>query len=272
MKKYIIYLILILAVGSFIFVVKNNQERTVQLIAHRGANNIAPEHTITAYKKAIELGADFIEIDLRMTKDGYLVSMHDDTIERTTNGKGKVSNFNLDELKKLDAGSWFENRYKKETIPTLEEIFETFGKKTNYYIETRLVNNEPIMEEKLVKLIEEEGLQDQVVIESFSPDSLKAIHRIDKEIPLIQLIYPDKMLEVDEKEIKNYAIGVGPYAPKVDREFVERMHKAGLEVDVWFDRKNEKEYMKKILSYDVDTVFTDYLENTEEILSREESE
>ncbi|GIO26385.1 glycerophosphodiester phosphodiesterase family protein [Ornithinibacillus bavariensis] len=266
MKKYIIILLILLLVGCS---QSESQEEKVTLIAHRGAKNLAPEHTLTAYNKAVELGTDFIEIDLRMTKDGQLISIHDETVDRTTNGEGEVSQFTLAELEQLDAGSWFSNEYQGEKIPTLEEIFDTFGKNTNYFIETRPMNGELVMEDELLRLIEEKGLKDYVIIQSFSRDSLKKIHQQNSEIPLVQLLYVNLTKEVREDEVKEYATGVGPYAPTIDKEFVERMHEVGLEVYVWFDNKDEKEFMPKVLSYGVDAVFTDFLDNTVEVMSQD---
>ncbi|MCS7313960.1 MAG: glycerophosphodiester phosphodiesterase family protein [Bryobacterales bacterium] len=95
------------------------------VVAHRGASRYAPENTLAAFRKAIELGADLIEFDVRETKDGHLVIMHDDTVDRTTDGEGRVSDLTLEQIKKLDAGSWFGPQFKGERVPTLEEALGT---------------------------------------------------------------------------------------------------------------------------------------------------
>lgn len=267
MKKLLLFIFIVVLTGCGISA--ESQENTISLIAHRGAKDIAPEHTLSAYKKAIKLGADYIEIDLRMTKDGKLVSIHDNTLDRTTDGKGEVSQSTLDELKQLDAGSWFSEDFSDEEILSLEEIFDNFGKDTHYFIETRPVNSQLVMEENLLKLIKEKGLDNHVVIQSFSADSLKEINRINSDIPLVQLLYPSKMSEVNEDEIKKYAIGVGPYAVAVDSDFVKRMHETNIEVYVWFENSNEKEFIPDILSYGIDGVFTDFLYNTVEVIKKE---
>ena len=94
-------------------------------IAHRGFSHIAPENTLIALKKAIEIGADFAELDVCQTKDGEIVLMHDETLDRTTNGTGEIWNFTLKELKQLDAGSWFGPQFKGEPIPTLLEVIQS---------------------------------------------------------------------------------------------------------------------------------------------------
>ncbi len=145
MKKiYIVTIICtFIVIGTFVFHKANelkytkaiNQLNHIKNIAHRGASAYAPEHTIAAYKLGQQLRGDYIEIDLQMTKDGHLVAMHDETVNRTTNGTGLVKEHTLEEIKQLNAGSFFNEKHpslaKKEfedaKVPTLEEIIETFG-------------------------------------------------------------------------------------------------------------------------------------------------
>ena len=96
----------------------------VVVAGHRGNVKFAPENTIPAFLKAAELGADLVEMDIRETKDGYLVIMHDETVDRTTNGKGRVEELTLEEIKKLDAGEWFSPEFKGTRVPTLHEVLE----------------------------------------------------------------------------------------------------------------------------------------------------
>ena len=96
----------------------------VLVIAHRGFSGAAPENTLAAFKKAMEVDSDMMELDVRFSKDGQVVVMHDDTLDRTTNGRGKVSDYTLKELKQFDAGSWFAPQFAGEQIPTLVEVLE----------------------------------------------------------------------------------------------------------------------------------------------------
>lgn len=268
MKKFLIIILSIFVAACA------NQTQTVEgenellLIAHRGANNLAPEHTIPAYEKAIELNADYIEIDLRMSKDGHLIALHDETLDRTTGISGEPTDYTLDELKQFDAGSWYSEDFKYEKIPTLEEIFDTFKEDTRYYIETRTVNDEIVMEEKLIELIKEKKLSDRVIIQSFSEESLKKIHQLNEDIPLVQLVYNENIDEVNGEEIKSYATGIGPFGLHINEDFVKRMQKEGLDVHVWFFNESEKELIQKVLSMGVDGVFTDFLNNTEEVMNQ----
>src|ERR1700676_2230723 len=108
------------------------------VIAHRGASGNAPENTLAAFRKAVALGATFIETDLQLSRDAHFVAIHDATVNRTTNGQGAVHDMKLAELRRLDAGSWFGSEFARERIPTLEEILE-FSKKTDvvFYLEIK---------------------------------------------------------------------------------------------------------------------------------------
>lgn len=101
----------------------------MHIIGHRGASAYAPENTFAAFEKARELGADFIELDVQLTKDGKLAVIHDDKVDRTTNGTGFVRHFTMKELKKFDAGSWFSPSFQGEKIPDLEDVFRKYHKK-----------------------------------------------------------------------------------------------------------------------------------------------
>ena len=92
------------------------------IIAHRGASGYAPENTLASMELAIKLGCDAIELDIHLTKDQQIVVCHDFTVDRTTNGRGEIENLTLEDIKKLDAGSWFSDEFKGEKIPTLEEV------------------------------------------------------------------------------------------------------------------------------------------------------
>ncbi|OED33960.1 glycerophosphodiester phosphodiesterase [Planococcus maritimus] len=247
------------------------------LIAHRGASAIAPEHTLTSYQLAMDMGADYIEIDLQMTKDRVLVALHDETVDRTTDGNGTVEGMNLADIKKLDAGSWFNaenpDRAKDEyvgiQVPTLEEIFSAFGDSANYYIETKQPDQSEGMEEKLLELLDQFELleasqpEGKVMIESFSADSLKTIYQMDEDIPLIQLIdNMDQLIPSPEtfELYGEYAVGIGVSAKKVDEEYITAAREAGLLVHPFVvDKLAEGEKMKScgatgIFTNDVDAV------------------
>lgn len=242
------------------------------VIGHRGASGYAPEHTIPSYELALKLGADYLEIDLQMTKDGELVAMHDDLVDRTTNGKGKVSTYTLAELQELDAGSWFNKEHKKFAdsvyenlkVPSLDEIIDTFGETANYYIETKNPDKYPGMEKELLKILNENGLigsdaiKGRVIIQSFSEKSLRKIHASNPDIPLIQLIKYQGRAKVSNSQIKRwkeYASGVGPNYRKIDKNYIHTIRKAGLWIHPY--TIDNQEDMKKLIGYGITGAFTD---------------
>jgi glycerophosphoryl diester phosphodiesterase len=231
--------------SSYIYVPSLLDSDNFVLIAHRGASKEAPENTLAAYQFAKKAGADYIEIDLQMTQDGKLVAMHDSSVDRTTDGSGKVGDMTLAEIKKLDAGSWFNEEYPEKAdktysnlqVPTLQEIFDAVGNDANYYIETKKGDLEFAMEQKLVALLEENGLLDKsqpigkVVIQSFDEESLKFIHDLNSEIPLIKLLYDEEVAETSStrlEDICEYAIGIGASYTQIDKEYIKNASKKGL--------------------------------------------
>ncbi|MGI2303703.1 glycerophosphodiester phosphodiesterase family protein [Staphylococcus cohnii] len=226
-------------------------------IAHRGASGSTPEHTFVAYDKAIELDADYIEVDLQMTKDNKLIAMHDSKVDRTTDNTGYVKYKNISQIKKLDAGSWFDKKYKNEKVPELAEILKKYYKKSNFYIETKNPEMYPGMDEKLVEELNKKVLlgknklkKGKVIIQSFSESSLVNIHKINKNIPLIKLIDDNEINSLSDKELQRlskFIYGIGMNHKSVNPELVKRVHDNGLKVHVFtLNSKGEVKKMKKM--------------------------
>ncbi|WP_258921958.1 MULTISPECIES: glycerophosphodiester phosphodiesterase family protein [Heyndrickxia] len=258
-------------VGCSSAVAKKEKKETL-IIAHRGADDRAPEETMPAFRLAVNEKADYIELDLRETKDNKLILMHDPTLDRTTNGKGDVTRYSLKQIKKLDAGSWFGKKYKGQRILTLEELINQYGSKTNYFIETRRVGNELKMEEPLIRLLNKRGLikKKKVMIESFSARSLEKIHKLDRSVPLVQLtLFKNKKDFTDQKirEWRKYAVGIGLDAKLADKKLIQKMHQNHLKVYVFFfDSKKEKAEQKRVIEDGADGVFTNHLTYTKALL------
>jgi glycerophosphoryl diester phosphodiesterase len=244
-------------------------------IGHRGASAYAPEHTFASYDMAIEQGADYIEIDLQMTADGVLVAMHDKTLNRTATApegvpnrycRGLVSKKTLEQIQMCEVGSWFSPEYADQRIPTLEEIFKKYGTSVNYYIETKNPDAAPGMELELVRLLNENGLipaEDpaeteswQVLIQSFSAESLMKIHELAPTLPLIQLYWAgtSKSIQRDLDAVSEYAVGIGPYKKDVDAALVEAAHEHCLAVHPY--TVNTVEEMEALIALGVDGMFT----------------
>lgn len=258
------------------------KKKEVLNVAHRGASAYAPEHTLPSYKLGDKMKGDYIEIDLQMTQDGHLICMHDETLDRTTNGSDQVKDHTLAEIKKLDAGSWFNEKYPQyakpeyagQQVPTLDEVLEHFGPNKKYYIETKAPHVYPGMEEKLLETLERHRLlrknslrKGHVLIQSFSQESLLKVHRLNPDIPLVQLLsYPSPATITDEElaAVKSYAIGVGPNFQMVDREYVQKVRKHGLDIHPY--TVNSKEDMKKLIDWGVTGMFTNHPDRLREVL------
>jgi glycerophosphoryl diester phosphodiesterase len=245
-------------------------------IAHRGASGYAPEHTFAAYDLAIEQGADYIEQDLQLTSDGVLVDLHDDTLDRTARGPadactGPVTTKTAAQLTACDMGSWFNEANPDEAdpafvgleLPTLRGLFDRYGSDVRYYIETKSPDAQPGMEEALLELLDEVGLghpsdgSRQVIIQSFSPDSLRRIHSMRPELPLVQLL-PLAAKPVDPAvldDIGEYAIGIGPASANVDEALVAAAHERCLDVHPY--TVDDPVEMSRLLDAGVDGMFTD---------------
>ena len=160
----------------------------VLVMAHRGFSGKAPENTLAAFRKAIEIGSDFIELDVRFSKDGHLVVFHDDTLERTTNGKGKVADFSLQELKGLDAGSWFGPSFSGEKIPTLREVLAQAKGRILVNIELKKGDQGPYtmmdLSDRALEEVQRAGMEKEVLFSSFDLAALKRIRQKNQGIPV----------------------------------------------------------------------------------------
>lgn len=166
-----------------LFKYNNSESDNFTAIAHRGASAYYPENTMISFEGAIAMGADMVELDVQLTRDGEVVVFHDEKLSRCTNGKGKISDYTLVELKKLDAGSWLDKKYKSAKIPTLEEVLKLCRGKiaVNIEIKTEAVreNIKGGIEEKSLKIVEQSGMREHIVFSSFDPRALKHLKQID---------------------------------------------------------------------------------------------
>jgi glycerophosphoryl diester phosphodiesterase len=246
-------------------------------IAHRGASGLAPEHTIAAYDLALTEGADYLELDLQMTRDGVLVVLHDATLDRTARGPaadctGAVADKSREQLRSCEVGSWFNETYPAraraayvgERIPTLERVFRRYGATVNYYIETKNPETNPGMETELLRLLRVHGLRDsaadhwKVLIQSFSPASLQQIHALDPELPLIQL-YPrtgGASVRGTFAAAQEYVVGVGPSYEDADGPLVAAAAEHCLAVHPY--TVNRRPEMEALIALGVDGMFTNF--------------
>jgi glycerophosphoryl diester phosphodiesterase len=161
------------------------------IFAHRGASAHAPENTLAAFQLALHQGADGIELDAQLTADGQVVVFHDQEVSRTTQGKGRVRDLKLSQLKMLDAGSHFDIAFQGEPVPSLDEVLATLGQRT--FINIELKNYSTILDrlpEKVVELIKFYNLTQRVLISSFNPIALRKVRRLAPEIAIGLLVLP----------------------------------------------------------------------------------
>jgi glycerophosphoryl diester phosphodiesterase len=237
-------------------------------VSHRGASGHAPEHTLLSYEMGEKMHGDYIEVDLQMTQDGHLIAMHDVTIDRTTNGTGLVKEMTLDEIRELDAGSWFNEKYPQYAkpeyaglkVPTLEEVFQKFGKHRSYYIETKSPDVYPGMEKELLRLVNQYSInKDKLLVQSFSADSLKTMHKLDSSVKLVQLLSYSSNAVISEEEIeevKTYATALGPNHAYLNQEYVRKVTANGLELHPY--TVNEKVRMQQLIDWGVTGMFTNF--------------
>jgi glycerophosphoryl diester phosphodiesterase len=244
------------------------QTETTVVIAHRGASAYAPEHTLAAYDLALQLGADYIEQDLQMTRDGVLIVMHDDTLNRTARGVGCTGRVILrtrEELRTCSAGRWFGPDFENEGIPTLEEVLARYCGRARFYIETKNPDEAPGMEKALVSLLNRHGLLATpdagslpgVIIQSFSADSLRQIAELAPALPRVQLIAKIHSTRIIAQlgEITRYAHGIGPSRRSVDTALMAAAHSHNLAVHPY--TVNGEAEMRRLLALGVDGMFTD---------------
>ena len=235
-----------------------------KIFAHRGASAYAPENTVEAFALAMEQGADGIELDVQMTKDGQVVVIHDETIDRVSDGTGAVRDYTLEELKKFHFSNHMEN-YENAVIPTLKEVLDLI-KSSNMLLNIELKTGiywYPNLEEKTMELVKEAGMEDRVIYSSFNHYSIKKILEMNPHAECA-FLYSDVILNVD-KYAKN--AGVCGLHPAVDHlkmaEFLKEYQESGLKVRVW--TVNKKEDMEKFIKADLEAVITNYPDKALEI-------
>lgn len=229
------------------------------IIAHRGYRTKYPENTLAAFQAAIDIGVQMIELDVVLTKDRHVVVTHDQTLERTTDGKGLVKDATLDELKKLDAGSWFDPRFAGEKIPTLEEVFKLVDNRVWLNVEIKWHAYEahgPLdaIENQVVELLRQHNRDSSVLISSFKPDILQNIAAMEGS-PLLALLYKSPGYG-DHLELCR-EIGAFSWHPEcvgLEKEHVEVTQKEGIKVFPY--NVDSLEDFHKVIQWGVDGVIT----------------
>lgn len=237
----------------------------VKNFGHRGFSGKYPENTMLAFEKAIEAGADGMEFDVQLTKDGEMVIIHDETIDRTSNGKGRVCDYTYEELLEFDFSYKFKNQFKNVKIPLLKEYFELV-KDTNLISNIELKNSvydyEGI-EQKVYDLIMKYNLNNKVIISSFNHESIIRMKEIDPTIKC-GFLADCWILNPDEYTKRHNVEAFHPVGYYLNKEKVDKLHNAGIEVNVWLG-KAPMDY-KELIDMGIDVLMSDYPDKVKELL------
>lgn len=237
---------------------------STKIIAHRGASNIAPENTLASIREALKSNPDRIEIDVQQTADGIIVLLHDISLERTTNGKGLVKNKTYVELEKLDAGSWFSNKFKEEKIPTLEEAIRLVNGKCKLIIEIKKGHSfYPNIEKNILQIIKKLHAENWVAIHAFDDSVIDTVHALDPSISLHKLLVVKFQFSpiiisnaIDNIELDNYTY-VKEYSIHyafANKKIINLLKAKGKKVNVW--TVNDPATAKQLIALGVDGIIT----------------
>lgn len=230
--------------------------------AHRGASAYAPENTMVAFKKALEMGADGIELDLQETKDKKIVIFHDEIIDKKSNGKGRIKDYTFEELYNLDFGSWFSNEYKGEHIVLFEDFAKEFLKKDLVFaIELKDIG----YEQEVLNIIKEYSNINNIYITSFKYEVLNNIRKIDKNIKISWLIKEKINKENINKLLKINANQICPKATKVTSKNIALANASGIGVRLWGVK--DEEIMGKVYTLNTEGMTVDFPDKLNKLMN-----
>jgi glycerophosphoryl diester phosphodiesterase len=238
-------------------------------IAHRGASGYAPENTFAAFRRAIALGAGFIETDLQLSRDARLVAIHDATVNRTTNGQGAVHDMTLAELRRLDAGSWFGSEFAGERIPTIEEILE-FANKHDvvFYLEMKPSGSWG-GEHALISALRESGEIARTVVISFDAAILVGVRKIEPTL-MTGLLFEGHIPNPLDKAIEIGARQLVVRGDLVTPRLLKEARGRDLQVVCW--TVNHPGHMRLLVQAGVDGIISDYPDRLLELTRRRDGD
>jgi glycerophosphoryl diester phosphodiesterase len=239
---------------------------TIQITSHRGFSQNVPENTLPAIEKAIEEQADYIEIDVRVTRDGELVLLHDSNLKRTTGLDKYIWELDYSQVALLDAGSWVDESYRETRIPTLEEVLELCKGKAILNVELKYMNEEEGLEEKAVELIKKHDMEWQCVISSSSLTCLERVKELDPDLQTGYILYQLHNGLSTNETIDFFSMK----SSLVTKSVVQKIHQDGKKLYVWtVNSKNELERLKRL---GVDNIITDNPAYAREVLLQSDSD
>ena len=234
--------------------------------AHRGASAYYPENTMLSFEKALEMGATGIETDVHLTKDGVLVLIHDEMVNRTTNGEGFVKDYTYSQLSKLDAGCWMGEEFTGIKIPTVEELIYLVKDKNiiiNFEIKSGIVIYEDI-EQKLIDLIYKHKINHKVILSSFNHYSVAKCNKISKEINT-GVLYMEGIYKPYDYAKTVGANAIHPYFLAINEEVIKETKKHRIQINVF--TVDDEEKMKYFLDMKVDGIITNCPDKLHKIMT-----
>jgi glycerophosphoryl diester phosphodiesterase len=239
------------------------------IFAHRGASAHAPENTLAAFELALRQGADGIELDAKLSKDNQVVVIHDQIVDRTTEGTGNVKSLSLAEIRKLDAGSHFDIAFKGEVIPTLDEVCKAVGQMTFINIElTNYASKTDPLPDRVAAVVRKNKLTRRVIFSSFNPLALFRIHRLIPEAPIGLLAQPG----VRGTWARSWLARAIPFQAlhpdysDVTTAMIEHLHRSGRLIFTY--TVNQESDMWHLFQMGVDGIFTDDPELARQVLAK----
>ncbi len=237
-------------------------------VAHRGASAYAPENTLAAFDLALQMGADGVELDVKLTRDGVPIILHDEAVDRTTDGHGLITDMMLAEVKRLDAGSWFDPRFRGERIPTLAEALGRVGSRGIVNVELKVLYERiEGLEPAVLAVVEDSGSTDRVLFSSFNPLALREMAALNPRLPRGLLYAANQPVYLRRAWLRPLAraTALHPKHTMVDARLVRWAHEKGYAVNTWtVDFPPE---MKRLVDLGVDMIMTNKPDVLKQILS-----
>lgn len=210
--------------------IQQAEGQKIEIIAHRGYSSVFPENTCVSFAGALDIGADWIELDAQLSKDGEVVVLHDDSLMRTTGVEGTAADFTCEELKELDAGSWFDASFAGEKLPTLREVLELIeGTECKVYLELKDIGGKEGFEEAVLDVVKECGMAKQCVFASFRYEYLQHLKELDGKLQVLYNTSSEKLTLPEEFPADYYGVDVDVVTPRQ----VKAIHDAGRKVFAW---------------------------------------
>jgi len=230
--------------------------RKLLAIAHRGASAITPENTKLAFIKALDLGADAVEFDVQLTRDDVPIVFHDETLDRTTNGTGRVNETDFAVIAELDAGSWFAASFEGVEVPTFEEILKTLGGKTLMNVELKPDERVEALNRRVVTAVARFELFPSILFSSFHADSLRSLRVLVPDARIGVLCEPGGLDFALELAAELGAEALHPAVSMVDGELIKIAHERWLAVNAWTANAHGEITLLRALG--VDGIFSDH--------------